>query len=58
MDSPWVLVDGDLGNSRVIDTIEQLRIIIRENLLPRITELEEEVRLLRKVCWPVRGTRP
>ena len=21
--------------------------------MPRITELEEEVRLLRKVCWPV-----
>jgi hypothetical protein len=26
---------------------------IREHLLPRLTNLEEEVRLLRKVAWPV-----
>ena len=26
---------------------------MREHILPRLTDLEEEVRLLRKVCWPV-----
>ena len=25
----------------------------RDHILPRITQLEEEVRLLRKFCWPV-----
>ena len=25
----------------------------RDHILPRITQLEEEVRLLRKFCWPL-----
>ena len=25
----------------------------RDHILPRITQLEEEVRVLRKFCWPV-----
>ena len=25
----------------------------REHILPRLTQLEEEVRLLRKFCWPL-----
>jgi hypothetical protein len=33
--------------------LEQVRILIRENILPRLTDLEQEVRLLRKVTWPV-----
>lgn len=35
------------------EALKQLRILVRENLLPRITELEEQLRLLRKVTWPV-----
>jgi len=33
--------------------LAQVRILIRENILPRLTDLEQEVRLLRKVTWPV-----
>jgi hypothetical protein len=33
--------------------LEEVRILIKENILPRLTDLEEEVRLLRKVTWPV-----
>jgi hypothetical protein len=25
----------------------------RDHILPRLTQLEEEVRLLRKFCWPI-----
>jgi hypothetical protein len=35
------------------EALKQLRILVRENLLPRITELEEQLRLLRRVTWPV-----
>ena len=35
------------------EILAQVRILIRENILPRLTDLEEEVRLLRKVTWPV-----
>lgn len=34
-------------------TSEELGRFIREHLLPRITQLEEEVRTLRHVTWPV-----
>lgn len=33
--------------------IEELRYFIKDHLLPRITNLEEEVKLLREVTWPV-----
>ena len=33
--------------------LHQLRMLIRENVLPRLGLLEEELRLLRKVTWPV-----
>ena len=32
---------------------EQLGEFVKDHLLPRLTDLEEEVRLLREVCWPV-----
>jgi hypothetical protein len=35
------------------EALKQLRLLVCENLLPRITELEEQVRLLRRVTWPV-----
>lgn len=31
----------------------QERLLVRENILPRITQLEEEVRMLRAVTWPI-----
>ena len=33
--------------------INDFRKLVIENVLPRLTDLEEEVRLLRKVTWPV-----
>jgi hypothetical protein len=36
-----------------VKILQDVRDLIRENILPRLTELEEQVRLLRKVTWPV-----
>jgi hypothetical protein len=33
--------------------LTDLRILVKDNLLPRITQLEYENQALRKVCWPV-----
>jgi hypothetical protein len=33
--------------------LEDIHNLIKENILPRLTQLEEEVRLLRKYTWPV-----
>jgi len=33
--------------------LEDVRALLREHVLPRHTQLEEEVRLLRGVTWPV-----
>ena len=32
---------------------DQLGEFVKDHLLPRLTDLEEEVRILREVCWPV-----
>jgi hypothetical protein len=36
-----------------MDVLNSVRALIKENILPRLTDLEEQVRLLRKVTWPV-----
>ncbi len=36
-----------------MDVLQEVRNLLRENILPRLTELEEQVRLLRRVTWPV-----
>lgn len=33
--------------------VNDFRTLVITNVLPRLTDLEEEVRLLRKVAWPV-----
>jgi hypothetical protein len=33
--------------------LQDVRELLRDNVLPRLTNLEEQVRLLRKVTWPV-----
>ena len=33
--------------------LEDIHNLIKDNILPRLTQLEEEVRLLRKYTWPV-----
>ena len=35
------------------EVLKQLRELVKDNILPRITELEIEVKYLREVCWPV-----
>lgn len=40
----------DETDNRIINDFRKLVI---DNVLPRLTDLEEEVRLLRKVTWPV-----
>lgn len=35
------------------DVQKVLRELLRDNIVPRLTNLEERVRLLRKVTWPV-----
>ena len=33
--------------------LQGVRELIKENILPRLTQIEQEVRELRRVCWPV-----
>ena len=33
--------------------LKDVRELIKDNILPRLTDLEEQVRLLRRVTWPV-----
>jgi hypothetical protein len=37
----------------VCRVLQDVRELLRDNILPRLTNLEEQVRLLRKVTWPV-----
>jgi len=37
----------------VCKVLQDVRELLRDNVLPRLTNLEEQVRLLRKVTWPV-----
>lgn len=36
-----------------LKVLQSVRELIKDNILPRLTSLEEQVRLLRKVTWPV-----
>ena len=46
-------MDLDVSSDQLCQTLKDVRVMIKDHLLPRITDLEEEVRLLRGVCWPV-----
>ena len=46
-------MDLSVEPENVPKVLQTLREFIKEHLLPRLSELEEEVRLLRKVTWPV-----
>ena len=39
--------------TNIAKVLQAVRELIKDHLLPRITDLEEEVRLLRKITWPV-----
>ena len=36
-----------------VRALKDLRELVKDHILPRLTQLEEEVRLLREVTWPV-----
>jgi hypothetical protein len=37
----------------VCKVLQDVRELLRDNVIPRLTNLEEQVRLLRRVTWPV-----
>ena len=46
-------MDMSVEPENVPKVLQTLREFIKDHLVPRLTELEEEVRLLRKITWPV-----
>lgn len=46
-------MDLSVEPENISNVLQTLREFIKEHLVPRLTELEEEVRLLRKITWPV-----
>jgi hypothetical protein len=40
-------------NEDACTVLQSVRELLRDNVLPRLTNLEEQVRLLRRVTWPV-----
>jgi hypothetical protein len=47
------MVDLSVRPEKVCDVLTDVRNLLRENILPRLADLEEQVRLLRRVTWPV-----
>lgn len=43
----------DMTPSDPVRALKDLRELVKDHILPRLTQLEEEVRLLREVTWPV-----
>jgi hypothetical protein len=43
----------DMTSTDVEKDLKNLRELVKDHILPRLTQLEEEVRLLREVTWPV-----
>jgi len=46
-------MDVSVDTENVPKVLGKVREFIKDHLLPRITNLEEEVRLLRRVTWPI-----
>ena len=46
-------MDLSVEPENIPKVLQTLREFIKDHLLPRVTELEEEVRLLRKITWPI-----
>jgi hypothetical protein len=43
----------EVSDKNVCKVLYDVRLLIHDCLLPRISQLEEELRLLREVTWPV-----
>jgi len=46
-------MDLSVDETNVYKVLADLRVLVRDNLLPRITQLEQELCELRWVTWPV-----
>ena len=46
-------MDLNVETENLEKIVQSMREMIKDHLLPRITNLEEEVRLLRKITWPI-----
>jgi hypothetical protein len=47
------LMDLEVKQENIVQILKDVRELLRDNILPRLTNVEEEVRLLRKVTWPI-----
>ena len=43
----------EVDQNNICKILQSVRELLKDNILPRLTDLEEQVRLLRKVTWPV-----
>ena len=43
----------EVSEENLCKVLQDVRELLKDNILPRLTQLEEEVRLLREVTWPV-----
>ena len=46
-------MDMSVDPEDVTKVLKTIREFLKDHLVPRLTELEEEVRLLRKITWPI-----
>ena len=47
------LMNLEVSQEEVCSVLKDVRVLIRDCLIPRIDQLETELRLLREVTWPV-----
>lgn len=46
-------MDLSVSQEDLTKVVQNLRELLRDHVLPRLSDLEEEVRLLRRITWPV-----
>ena len=46
-------MDLSVKPENVTNVLQTLREFVKDHILPRLTDLEEEVKLLRKITWPI-----
>ena len=46
-------MDLSVSQEDLAKVVQNLRELLRDHVLPRLSDLEEEVRLLRRITWPV-----
>jgi len=46
-------MDLSVEKGKELEILKDLRELVKDHILPRLTQLENEVYLLRKITWPV-----